>query len=367
MVTANSTLITESAFAERAIKAGKGISKAGRTLPASLNTILSGVGTPSASLGHDGDFYIDRKSWRFFGPKTKGSWPFPVPLIGPTGSQGPAGAIGPVGPQGKAGLKGEGGSSGAAGSTTVTAGSAGPIGPSGPAGAPGPIGAAGATGSAGATGPAGPSGPPGATGSTGSSGLPGPTGATGATGVQGLQGNIGPTGTVGPTGPTGPTGSIGPVGSTGPTGPTGAIGPRGPSRTISGALVFPSSISGAAGSAADSNVFGNFAAGTNYSVTFAIEAWAPANGFASPLVSLSMSSTFGSPTLSLWQNSHVGQKFVGSSTLSSTIIQAHAIVDGNSVTGVFSLVVRVTDRENTVGAPVSLDGYFVATQVEAVA
>jgi hypothetical protein len=129
MVAGNSTLIIDPASAEPKIaKAGKGFSKAGRTLPAALNTILSGAGTPSASLGHDGDFYLDRKSWRFFGPKIKGRWPLPVLLVGPTGSPGPTGAGGPVGPQGKAGLKGEGGLTG---SSAVTAGSAGPIGPSG--------------------------------------------------------------------------------------------------------------------------------------------------------------------------------------------------------------------------------------------
>jgi len=337
------------AHAERSVKAGKGISKAGRTLPAALNTILSGVGTPSASLGHDGDFYIDRKSWQFFGPKTKGRWPLPVLLIGPTGSPGPTGAIGPIGPQGKAGLKGEGGTSGATGSATVTAGSEGPMGPSGPAGSPGPMGPTGATGSAGSSGPMGPSGsagatgPTGATGATGSSGVPGPTGATGAQGIQGA------------TGPTGATGS------------TGAIGPRGPSKTISAALVFPGPISGAAGSTADASPFGSFAAGTSYSVTIAVEAWAPANGFVSPLVSLAVSSTFGAPTISLWQNSHIGQKLVGPSTLSSTVIQAHIIVDGNSVASSYSLAITVTDRDVTTGAPVSLDGYFVATQVETVA
>ncbi len=369
MVAGNVTLITEPAFAEKSIKAGKGISKAGRTLPSALNTILSGVGTPSASFGHDGDFYIDRKSWQFFGPKTKGRWPLPVLLVGPTGSQGATGAVGPVGAQGKSGVKGEGGSSGAVGSATITAGSAGPIGPSGPAGSSGSLGSAGPTGVAGSTGPSGSSGPAGVTGATGSSGLPGPTGATGATGAQGIQGDIGLTGAIGSTGSVGPLGLLGPIGSTGLTGATGAtgsVGPRGPSRTFSGALVFASPIAGAPGSVAASIPFGNFSAGTNYSVTFAVEVWSPTYAFNPPPVSLSVSSTFGAPTLSIWQNSHVGSKFTGTSTIPSTIIQAHVVVDGSAVAGIFSLVTSVTAREITSGAPLSLDGYFVAIHVESV-
>jgi hypothetical protein len=355
MVAGNSTLLIDPANAEpKIVKAGKGISKAGRTLPAALNTILSGTGTPSALLGRDGDFYIDRKAWQFFGPKIKGRWPLPVLLIGPTGSPGPTGAIGSVGPQGKVGLKGEGGSNGATGSATVTAGSSGPMGPSGPAGAPGPIGAEGAAGTAGVTGPAGPSG------SAGSAGTPGATGATGSSGLPG------PTGAAGSTGATGPQGLQGATGLTGTPGASGTVGPRGPSRTISGALIFSAPIAGAGGAAANANPFGSFASGTNYSVSFAIEAWAPSNGFTSPTVSVSVSSTFGSPVLSVWQNAHIGQKIVGATNLASTIIQAHAVVDGRAVAGVFSLVVTVTDRDITTGAPVSVDGYFVATQVETV-
>lgn len=270
MVAGNLTIMTESASAEKSIKVGKGISKAGRTLPSALNTILSGVGTPSASFGHDGDFYIDRKSWQFFGPKTKGRWPLPVLLIGPTGSQGATGAVGPVGIQGKSGVKGEGGSSGAVGSATITAGSAGPMGPSGPAGASGSLGPAGLTGlagSTGSTGPSGSSGPAGVTGATGSSGLPGPTGAMGATGAQGIQGDIGLTGAIGSTGSIGPLGPVGPTGATGSTGPTGAtgsVGPRGPS-TVSSRAIPPFSLASiAVNSDAPSPAFGTLVSNSNY-------------------------------------------------------------------------------------------------------
>jgi hypothetical protein len=248
--------VTDTANAKpKVAKVGKGVSKAGRTLPSAINTILSGVGTPSASLGRDGDFYIDRKAWQFFGPKTKGHWPLPVLLVGPSGGPGPSGAPGPTGPQGKVGVKGEGGNSGATGTSSITAGSAGPIGPSGPGGAPGPIGAAGAPGSPGATGPVGSNGAPGSTGSagptgaTGGSGLPGPTGAggsTGATGVQGLKGD---------------------TGSTGLAGAPGTIGPRGPSAVTFILIPTFRLSSSAANTDATSSAFGSLLANQNYQFT----------------------------------------------------------------------------------------------------
>lgn len=326
---------SNAAYADRSIGANAGISEAGRNLPVVLNTVLSGFGTPSASIGHNGDFYLDRKVWQFFGPKAKGSWPLPVPLVGPVGSPG---LIGAIGPQGKPGLKGEAGLIGAAGNSTMTAGSAGPMGPSGPAGLAGAMGSAGPSGPAGSSGLAGASGPSGATGSTGSTGSPGPMGATGP---QGLQGNAGV------------------------AGPTGSVGPRGPSRTISGSLSFPAPISGAAGSTANSTPFGGFSSGSKYSVMMVVEVWTASNPFSSPSTSISVSSTLGSPVLSLWQSSSVGLKLVGNSTISSTVIHSNAIVDGSGLSGGFSLVLTVTDRDGTVGAPATLDGYYVATEVDA--
>jgi hypothetical protein len=268
MVAGNSTLLIDPANAEpKIVKAGKGISKAGRTLPAALNTILSGTGTPSALLGHDGDFYIDRKSWQFFGPKIKGRWPLPVLLIGPTGSPGPSGAIGSAGPQGKVGLKGEGGSNGATGSATVTAGSSGPMGPSGPAGAPGPIGAEGAAGTAGVTGPAGPSG------SAGSAGTPGAMGATGSSGLPG------PTGAAGSTGATGPQGLQGATGLTGTPGALGTVGPRGPSKVSFISIPAFSLSSAVPNTDASSSAFGTLLANQNYqfSLVFHAKGGAPVN------------------------------------------------------------------------------------------
>jgi hypothetical protein len=42
---------------------------AGRANAAATNTIRSGNGVPAASLGVDGDFYIDLKTMNFYGPK----------------------------------------------------------------------------------------------------------------------------------------------------------------------------------------------------------------------------------------------------------------------------------------------------------
>ncbi len=58
------------------------------------NTILSGAGAPSFSLGSNGDFYIDTTAEAIYGPKTAGAWGSPTSLIGPAGATGAAGAGG---------------------------------------------------------------------------------------------------------------------------------------------------------------------------------------------------------------------------------------------------------------------------------
>ncbi len=130
-----------------------------------VNTILSGAGVPAATVGINGDFYIDIKSMNFYGPKKNNRWPIPTSL------RGPAGPIGPSGVDGK---------NGAAGSMSD--------GKVGATGAAGPAGPAGAKGETGATGPAGPKGD---TGATGPAGIKGDTGATGATGAKGDAGSGG--------------------------------------------------------------------------------------------------------------------------------------------------------------------------------
>jgi hypothetical protein len=157
---------------------------AGRSSSQVVNTILNGKGAPKSSLGSNGDFYIDTRSLLIYGPKSKGKWPTPKSLQGPTGAPG---SDGKNGSDGKAintasisnAVKGEQGERGEKGEK-------------GDQGLPGP---AGAPGIAGAIGPAGPAG---TTGPAGSSGSNGSNGATGATGAQGLPGAKGETGTTGP-------------------------------------------------------------------------------------------------------------------------------------------------------------------------
>jgi hypothetical protein len=50
--------------------------------------ILSGNGAPSTSLGNNGDYYLDKTSYLFYGPKTAGGWGTGLNIQGP---QGPAG------------------------------------------------------------------------------------------------------------------------------------------------------------------------------------------------------------------------------------------------------------------------------------
>lgn len=46
------------------------------------NGVLNGVGSPSSSLGENGDFYIDTSTNKMYGPKTGGAWGVPVNLGG---------------------------------------------------------------------------------------------------------------------------------------------------------------------------------------------------------------------------------------------------------------------------------------------
>ena len=133
-----------------------------------VNTIRSGSGVPSASLGNDGDFYIDLKSMNFYGPKKNKRWPLPISLRGPVGATGPSGVDGKNGT-----------------TANATVGAPGPAGPKGDTGATGPAGATGATG------PAGPAGS-----NTGTAGPKGDTGATGATGATGPKGDTGTAGAI---------------------------------------------------------------------------------------------------------------------------------------------------------------------------
>jgi len=52
------------------------------------NTILSGTGAPSNTLGVEGDFYLDTATALLYGPKTAAGWGGGVSLQGPTGVNG---------------------------------------------------------------------------------------------------------------------------------------------------------------------------------------------------------------------------------------------------------------------------------------
>ena len=68
------------------------------------NTVLNGTGAPPASVGNDGDFYIDTAADVLYGPKAGGSWPATgTSLVGAPGATGPAGPAGPTGPAGAGG------------------------------------------------------------------------------------------------------------------------------------------------------------------------------------------------------------------------------------------------------------------------
>jgi len=90
-------------------------------------TVLNGTSDPLASLGANGDFFINTATNKIFGPKAAGSWGAGTSLVGPTGATGAQGLQGVAGPQGPAGPQGLQGPAGADGAQ-------GPIGPQGPAG-----------------------------------------------------------------------------------------------------------------------------------------------------------------------------------------------------------------------------------------
>lgn len=156
---------------------------AGRSTSPLVNTILNGKGAPKNSIGSNGDFYIDTRSLLFYGPKSKGKWPTPKSIQGPTG---------PSGNDGKNGLDAKAISN--SNVSTVT----GPRGEKGEPGAKGDQGLPGAAGPAGTPGAMGPAGPAGIAGAQGLAGISGSNGSNGAAGAQGPVGAKGETGTTGP-------------------------------------------------------------------------------------------------------------------------------------------------------------------------
>jgi hypothetical protein len=274
---------------------------AGRANAATTNTIRSGNGVPAASLGIDGDFYIDLKTMNFYGPKANKRWPIPTSLRGPTGAAGPSGVDGKNG-------------------TTASA----------------------TAGAAGATGPAGPAGPKGDTGATGAKGE------TGAAGVAG-------TGSAGPKGDTG---------AQGPAGPKGDAGSAGSVSLFVGEIAFPNLLSGDAGTSSISNSFSSFTAGKKYVVDALIYATNSDTTEAYPL-KVTFAASSGSPIITTKYLVSRGTSYRTSSARPEYSIHAKVVIDASSVGANFGLVATVIcgSRTSFAGTQLTIAGDYTAQEV----
>jgi hypothetical protein len=77
--------------------------------------LYSGTSTPSASVGKDGDYYLDKTSGALFGPKTVNGWGTAINLKGQKGDNGDQGNAGTTGATGSQGPQGDQGATGAGG------------------------------------------------------------------------------------------------------------------------------------------------------------------------------------------------------------------------------------------------------------
>jgi len=274
---------------------------AGRANAAVTNTIRSGNGVPAASLGIDGDFYIDLKTMNFYGPKANKRWPIPTSLRGPTGAAGPSGVDGKNG-------------------TTASA----------------------TAGAAGATGPAGPAGPKGDTGATG------PKGEIGAAGAAG----------------TGSTGPKGDTGAQGPAGPKGDAGSAGSVSLFVGEIAFPNLLSGDAGTSSISNSFSSFTAGKKYVVDALIYATNSDTTEAYPL-KVTFAASSGSPIITTKYLVSRGTSYRTSSARPEYSIHAKVVIDASSVGANFGLVATVIcgSRTSFAGTQLTIAGDYTAQEV----
>lgn len=78
------------------------------------NSLLTGDGAPSSSLGKDGDSYVDVSTWDYY-TKADGKWTKAGNFKGNKGDKGDTGATGPKGDTGLQGPKGDKGDTGAQG------------------------------------------------------------------------------------------------------------------------------------------------------------------------------------------------------------------------------------------------------------
>jgi len=295
---------------------------AGRSTTAAVNTILNGKGSPKSSLGINGDFYIDTRSLLLYGPKTKGKWPTPKSIQGPTG---------PSGSDGKNGSDGKSVSTSNINSVSGPQGIQGEKGEKGEAGLPGAPGAMGPAGPAGASGPAG---PPGASGSNGAQGPAGATGATGSPGAQGAVGAKGETGTSGLT------------------------------NLTYGQLTF-SDLSGGIGAGVDVQLSG-FEAGKKYLLYLQIISFQPddLNEYLLPL-SLSVTSTTSNViSQSSYVLVHGYSHRTGSSRYENSIL-AEIVLDGSNASVSYGITLEVTAGRDTSGREsVKISGKFTIQEVQ---
>lgn len=293
------------------------INKAGRVATPGINTLLSGKGAPKATVGIDGDFYIDTNKMNIYGPKTKGKWPAPVSLKGTPGTNGSNGTNGTTGATGAKGT-----------STPGSDGAPGLIGPTGPAGSPG------------ATGPAG-SGSPGAPGATGPAGS---NGASGSNGTNGLPG------------------SIGESGAKGDTGNIGLTGPAGSSPSTMGLLSFSPII----GSSTATSIkdFGNFALGKSYVVQLLL------HGVSETGLTKTIKFSISSPdTLVVLTSDYVvlnGYTSRSGATEQESSIVATILVNGSNTTHDYFLTATITCNQITEIPGLIFSGSFNGIQVDAV-
>ncbi|MBI3428462.1 MAG: collagen-like protein [Actinobacteria bacterium] len=315
---------------------------AGRVTTAAPNTILSGTTTPQSSVGNEGDFYIDTKTFSFYGPKNKSGWPNPISLRGPKGLTGAKGADGSDGLDGK--------SSSSAGSIGPQ-GIAGPVGPRGEPGTPGSI---------------GPTGPAGAIGAVGAAGSPGPAGASGSPGIAGAagpQGSPGATGSPGSAGATGGIGLTGAPGASGPSGPAGTAGSIGPSSAYQGGISFASNIQGVLGSSQVSDAFGTLAAGKSYVFRVQIHSYNAGQLLLTYPLAFNVAAQGATPIISFSYSVANGSHWVSSTKREQVNIFADISIDGSAVISSYSLAITITCGTNTTSFPLTLSGSYVGVLV----
>jgi Collagen triple helix repeat (20 copies) len=286
--------------------------KVGRTTNSvTVNTILNGKGAPSATLGSNGDFYIDKVSMNFYGPKTNGAWPLPVSMRGP---------VGPSGLDGKNGVDGKNGT------TTIAAGGGG-----------------GGGSTPGATGPAGPKGDTGETGPQGPAGSAGPAGATGASGATG------------PAGPQGPQGLPGTKGDTGAQGDKGDTGSSGSISVKHGSIPF-NNISNLLILQASNGIFGDFAAGKFYLINIFI------NAHTNTYEPVSLKFSFVGNAAPVYYSSTTGNSGINGLDRTYASIHAIALVDGSALAS-NPLNAQITNYTDLPGVNLSVSGSYVSMEI----